>query len=250
MAVAGNRAAISVCGNSGFAGIPTHMPRSATAKKKTKALVPFDPASPLSDPRYEKYARLRSVLRPRGDAYRQAGFQSESDHAAQGNAAKLEREVPAVEQRIAYLCRQDEQVLAAKRQRIEELLWSMHEFNYAELWKVIEVEKRDKKGDVVKDSDGNPVKVVRQVPKLFTELSEDMQRMIESCNIDEHGRVVPKAYSKMQANQELRKLLGIGVAAREDGDVSRMSDAELIAELARQAKDLGIEIDLNYRFAS
>jgi hypothetical protein len=31
-------------------------------------------------------------------------------------------------------------------------------------------------------------------------------------------------------------------------DVSRLSDAELMAQLADQAKQLGIEIDLNYRF--
>ena len=31
-------------------------------------------------------------------------------------------------------------------------------------------------------------------------------------------------------------------------DVSRLSDAELVAQLAEQAKQLGIEIDLNYRF--
>ena len=32
-------------------------------------------------------------------------------------------------------------------------------------------------------------------------------------------------------------------------DVSRLSDAELIQQLADQAKELGIEINLNYSFA-
>ena len=31
-------------------------------------------------------------------------------------------------------------------------------------------------------------------------------------------------------------------------DVSRLSDAQLVAQLADPAKQLGIEIDLNYRF--
>jgi len=31
-------------------------------------------------------------------------------------------------------------------------------------------------------------------------------------------------------------------------DLSRLSDAELVAQLAERAKQLGIEIDLNYRF--
>ena len=35
----------------------------------------------------------------------------------------------------------------------------------------------------------------------------------------------------------------------EQTDLSRLSDAELIQRLADQAKELGIEIDLNYRFA-
>ena len=35
----------------------------------------------------------------------------------------------------------------------------------------------------------------------------------------------------------------------EQTDLSRLSDAELIQRLADQAKELGIQIDLNYRFA-
>jgi hypothetical protein len=33
------------------------------------------------------------------------------------------------------------------------------------------------------------------------------------------------------------------------GNLSRLSDAELIQQLADQAKELGIKIDLNYSFA-
>jgi hypothetical protein len=40
-----------------------------------------------------------------------------------------------------------------------------------------------------------------------------------------------------------------GAKEREASDVSRLSDAELIQRLADQAKELGIEIDLNYSFA-
>jgi hypothetical protein len=50
---------------------------------------------------------------------------------------------------------------------------------------------------------------------------------------------------------ELRKLLNIGgQKAQPETNASRLSDAELIQQLADQAKQLGIEIDLNYRFAS
>jgi hypothetical protein len=35
---------------------------------------------------------------------------------------------------------------------------------------------------------------------------------------------------------------------RPENDVSRLSDAELVAQLADQAKQLGVNIDLNYSF--
>jgi hypothetical protein len=45
-------------------------------------------------------------------------------------------------------------------------------------------------------------------------------------------------------------MLHIGTRKEQEADdVSRLSDAELIQQLADQAKQLGIEIDLNYRFA-
>ena len=44
-------------------------------------------------------------------------------------------------------------------------------------------------------------------------------------------------------------MLNIGAKERETSDLSRLSDAELIQQLADQAKELGIEIDLNYSFA-
>jgi hypothetical protein len=67
--------------------------------------------------------------------------------------------------------------------------------------------------------------------------------------VDSRGRLIPRLYSKLQANKELRQMLNIGAKERETSDVSRLSDAELIQQLADQAKELGIEIDLNYSFA-
>ena len=66
--------------------------------------------------------------------------------------------------------------------------------------------------------------------------------------VDSKGRLIPKLYSKLQANKELRAMLNIS-AKQSAPDVTQLSDAELIAQLARQAKELGIEIDLNYSFA-
>jgi hypothetical protein len=61
---------------------------------------------------------------------------------------------------------------------------------------------------------------------------------------------VPQLYSKLAASQELRKMLNIGGQTdRPETDGSRLSDAELIQQLAHQAKQLGVEIDLSYSFA-
>jgi hypothetical protein len=46
------------------------------------------------------------------------------------------------------------------------------------------------------------------------------------------GRAVPKLYSKLQANKELRQMLNIGAKERETSDVARLSGAELIEQLA------------------
>ena len=65
--------------------------------------------------------------------------------------------------------------------------------------------------------------------------------------MDGKGRVVPQLYSKLAASQELRKMLNIERSEHRN-DLSRLSDAELVAQLADQAKQLGIEINLNYSF--
>jgi hypothetical protein len=90
----------------------------------------------------------------------------------------------------------------------------------------------------------------RVVPRPLTELDPETAKLIEDVTFDSKGRAVPKLYSKTWANAELRKMLNIGgQKEREETDVSRLSDAELIQRLADQAKELGIEIDLNYSFA-
>jgi hypothetical protein len=73
-------------------------------------------------------------------------------------------------------------------------------------------------------------------------------QLIEDVTIDSKGRAIPKLYSKLAASKELRAMLNIGKPA-DASDVSRLSDAELIAQLADQAKQLGVEINLNYDFA-
>ncbi len=225
-------------------GLRTEPPESVT-------LVPMVllGSNPLRDPKKERFCRLRAVLRPKADAYRQSGHKSESDHAAAGNASRLERRQD-ISERIAYLSRQEEEILRIKRDRIEELLWTIHESNVADMWTMVEVPAYDRQGKPILDGDGNPTTKMVQRPKNIHDMPEDVQRSIEVVTINEAGFVVPKPYSKLQANQELRKLLGIGTPIRDDGELSRLSDAELVAQLAAQARELGVEIDLSYRFSS
>jgi hypothetical protein len=82
---------------------------------------------------------------------------------------------------------------------------------------------------------------------LISDLPDEVAQLIEDVTIDSKGRAVPKLYSKLQASKELRAMLNIGRPEHES-DISRLSDAELIQQLADQAKELGIEIDLNYSF--
>ena len=74
--------------------------------------------------------------------------------------------------------------------------------------------------------------------------------MIEDVTVDRNGNVIPKLYSKAQANRDLRQMLNIGGRGEpEANNTAKLSDAELIQQIAEQAKELGIVIDLNYRFA-
>ena len=83
--------------------------------------------------------------------------------------------------------------------------------------------------------------------KLLTDLSPDLAKLIEDVQVDNRGRLIPRLYSKERANKELRNLLNLS-AKSEAPDVTKLSDAELIAQLAAQARELGVNIDLAYTF--
>jgi hypothetical protein len=50
------------------------------------------------------------------------------------------------------------------------------------------------------------------------------------------------AVDELTANQELRKLLGLGVVARDEGELHRLSDAELITQLADTAASHELQV--------
>jgi len=65
--------------------------------------------------------------------------------------------------------------------------------------------------------------------RLLTELPLELAALVEDVTIDRKGRAVPTLYSKLQANKELRAMLNIGRSEERATDLSRLSDAELVA---------------------
>jgi Terminase small subunit len=178
---------------------------------------------PLSNGRREKYCRLRAMMVPRVAAYKSSGWKVATDVVAGVNAARLENN-REIGDRIAYLSRQDEELLRGKRQRLEESLWNILEADPATMF----------------DAEG--VKDLKSMPA-------EVRHAIENITVDEKGRLAAaKFYNKLQANQELRKMLGLDKPVPQQSEFDRMSDADLINELAKQANELGVQIDLSYKF--
>ncbi len=88
---------------------------------KTDPLAIASPGSrELKNSKHERYCRLRAALQPRA-VYREAGWNTSDAAAAYSHACRLERR-PGVKDRIAYLSRDAEGLIAAKRQRLESQL--------------------------------------------------------------------------------------------------------------------------------
>jgi hypothetical protein len=211
-------------------------------------VVPLLGSRPLSNARHEHYCRLRSLLWPKAQALREAGMRAVKNYDAVSNATRLERRQD-VRDRIAFLVRQEEEVLAEKRKRIEERLWAIHEANIGDYFETVEVAKVGKDGKAETNEAGKLLTVKNERPRLISDLAPEMAQVIEDVTIDSKGRPIPKLYSKLQASKELRAMLNVGGQKdRPETDVSRLSDAELVQRLSDQAKQLGVNINLNYSF--
>jgi hypothetical protein len=192
-----------------------------------KALIASDGSKPLENNTHERYARFRAAALPRYVAFRKAGNTAKNANVANVSSFRLEKK-PEIRERIDYLVRQAQERIIEKRVALEEKLWAIHEANIQDLFEVAVREER---------------------PRLISDLAPEVAQLIEDVTVDRKGRLIPRLYSRVQANAELRKMLDIGGKGPEQNDVSRLSDAELIGQLAEQAKALGIEIDLSYSFA-
>jgi hypothetical protein len=213
------------------------------------AKIDYDGSKSLKNNAHERYARLRAQALPRIVAFRKAGNVAKNDRNADANSFRLEKK-PGVRERIEYLTRQAQDRVIEKRMALEEQLWAIHEADIGQFWETYETAKASKDGKLATDQDGKMLTVRKQRAKLINDLPSEFRKLIEDVTVDRNGNVIPKLYSKAQANAELRKLLNIdGRKEQEADDVSKLSDAELIAQLADTAKELGIKIDLNYSFA-
>ncbi len=208
----------------------------STMKEQSKALT-VNNVSPgsqeLRNRVYERYARYRAQYLPRHEAWKQAArtaFRGPTKAVSRKTADNwtcLLEQRSEIAQRIQYLTKDESETIREKRRRLEEALWSQHEADI---------------GDYFEQTPNG----IEQ-PKKLSDMSPDIRRNIEKIVIDAKGRIFPQLYNKQNASKELRAMLNIGKSSEQLGP--SMSDAELVAQLADQAKQLGVEIDLNFRFA-
>ena len=208
---------------------------------------PLPGSRPLKNARHERYCRLRAGAQQRIPAYREAGWGTSNGDDAYSNACRIERR-PEIKQRIAFLTKQEESLISEKRKALEAKLLAIHEVNLQDFFEQYDEPITDKQGYQVIDEMGRLKRRKRERPRLLTELPPELAAMIEDVMIDGKGRAIPKLYSKLQASKELRAMLNMGRPEERTTDLSRLSDAELVAQLKAQAQELGVEIDLNYRF--
>lgn len=203
---------------------------------ENSSLVPG--SEPLANAKWELYARERALCCSRMVAYRNAGFESEDDHAARGNAGKLERK-RAITDRIAWLCRQDEDVLRAKRQRIEEFKWSVKNADIGSYYVMVELPILNKEGNPVLDDEGKQrVRIVQNL-KAFSDMTAEQRSIIQSLKYTDSGRPNLELYSKQWAVTELGKTLGANEPTIGD-EFGDMTLPDLARYITREQVSMGL----------
>lgn len=152
-------------------------------------------------------------------------------------------DAPGLGERIEFISRQDEELIAEKRRRMEEHLWAVHQANLKDYFETYEAAKVDKGGSLESDAAGKMKTVHKQRPRLLSDLSDsdEAAKLIDEVVLDRNGHYVPRLCSK-------RAMHNIGRIEDRPADVSRLSDAEPVAQLSEQAQQLGVKIDLSYSF--
>lgn len=188
-----------------------------------------DGSVPLPRKKHEIYARERALFKSPADAALVAGYERGS-----GAHSKLERNA-SVQQRIAYLSRQEAEVIAEIRKRLLEHGTRVLNADHGDFFEVVEEPVFNKDGEVVWHR-----KVQR--PKFFDNMTREQRSVIESYTTTETGKPNLKLHSSMEAHRELRKMLGLDkpvVAVNADDDAFKnLTLAEKIAQIDQELAEL------------
>lgn len=224
---------------------------------------------PLNNFAHELYARERALAQPITHAAERAGLGKRS-----GAGSKIEA-LPEVQERIAWLAREDDEILREKRRRIEERQWLIHDADIAQFYTVEEVpELTPELGEDGKpklDANGKPILVPaldkknkpvvhkRQRPRVFEDLPPEHRLCVKSLTYTEKGKPNLVLYDKGDASKALRQMLGLDAPTKiaptnvkgngpAEYEIRDMSAAELarrmswlIEEAASQASESGDE---------
>jgi hypothetical protein len=189
-------------------------------------------AKPMKRRMHELFCRYRSRAFGKADSYRSAcqhSYQGRRTTYTEKNAyqmACLLEQKREIAERIQYLTKDEVEAIREKRSRLEERLWNIHDADIGDCFETTETGEK---------------------PKRLSDMSPELRKNIEKIVIDSKGRIIPQLYSAPAANKELRAMLNIGKSS-DAGAVSSLSDAELVAQLSDQAKQLGVDINLSYDF--
>lgn len=152
---------------------------------------------PLRNPEHEAYARHRALLSTPRQAVIKLGLSPTS-----GVMTKLEKKTK-IQDRIAYLTRQDVDIIRDKRRELEEFWWLALRSDPAEFFEVSTHDIIDKEGNVIGS------KEIERL-KFLDKISPDLRQLVE---VTEKG---VRLVQKTDANKELRKMLGLDAPARSE----------------------------------
>jgi hypothetical protein len=184
---------------------------------------------PLPVKKWEVYARERALFKSPRNAALEAGYDDRS-----GMHSKLERK-PEVRERIAFLARQEKEVISEVRERLLRDLYVIADHDPGDFYEVRETVVGYRKN-------GDPIIREAQLPKYFRDMTREQRRCVESYAVTESGKPNLKLHSLIEANREIRKMLALdkppAEASDADAEFARMTLGEQLAVVERQISDL------------
>ena len=181
--------------------------------------------------RREVFARLRSRGISPLPAAREAGYPQITPE----NARRMAQD-HRIRARVAYLTRQEEEVLAEQRQILLERQWHWHDSDIADYFHMVE-EHVIHDGAIVLKPDGEPLMRMVERLKPMEMLTRDQRLCIEGITWTERGRPNLKLYSKEAANKQLCKLLGFEKPTAVALEAGASLEALITASYARTAPE-------------